>query len=260
MNKINTGFSDVDYLLSELVSGLKALLKDNLLGIYLYGSLVWGDFDHAASDVDIFIALNDELTTKDFDVLDLFHAVLIQRFSAWNDRIEIAYASQITLKNIKNKIGKIAVISPGEPFHIKNAGTYWLINYYLLQNKSIILYGSSPKLIIAPISNNEFVAQVKKQAIEWQDWIVHTKKSLGYQYYAVLTLCRAMYVIYKHEQGSKLKAGAWAKNQFPKWQTLIQKSLTKAELNDASHDLINKTYQEVTAFVAEMVQHIQERE
>ena len=62
------------------------------------------------------------------------------------------------------------------------------------------------------------------------------------------------------EQGSKLKAGTWAKNQFPKWQVLIQRALTKAELNNASHDLIDKTYQEVTAFVNEMVQHIQERE
>jgi hypothetical protein len=67
-------------------------------------------------------------------------------------------------------------------------------------------------------------------------------------------------VLHHKEQGSKLKAGAWSKNQFPKWQVLIQRALTKAELSDASHDLIEKTYQDVTAFVDEMVKHIQERD
>ena len=191
MNKINTGFSDVDYLLSELVSALKVILNDNLLGIYVYGSLVWGDFDHAASDVDVVVALNDEITTKDFEGLDTFHTVLIQKFPVWNDRIEIAYASQTTLKNFKYKMSKIAVISPGEAFNIKNTGTDWLINYYLLQNQSLILHGPSPKSIITSISKREFITHVIKQAVEWKDWVVHTQHSLGYQYYAVLTLCRA---------------------------------------------------------------------
>lgn len=97
-------------------------------------------------------------------------------------------------------------------------------------------------------------------AIEWQDWIVHTKKSLEYQYYAVLTLCRAMYVIYHHEQSSKLESGTWAITQFPKWQDLIQRALIKAGPSEASNDFVEETYQEVTAFVDEMVQYIQERE
>ena len=62
------------------------------------------------------------------------------------------------------------------------------------------------------------------------------------------------------EQGSKLKAGTWAKNQFPKWRVLIQRALTKAELNHASDILTEETWQEVSALVDEMVQHIQERE
>lgn len=69
-----------------------------------------------------------------------------------------------------------------------------------------------------------------------------------------------MYVIHHHEQGSKLKAGTWATTQFSKWQNLIQRALTKARLSDASNDFIEETYQEVTAFVDEMVQHIQEGE
>lgn len=260
MNKLHTEFSTVNRLLTELISGLQSILKGNLLGVYVYGSFVWGDFDETTSDIDVFVALNQEITPQEFEALDNLHNELVKHFPVWNDRIEVAYASYKMLQHFKTDIVKIAVISPGEPFNIKNSGTDWLINYYLLQNKSLILYGPKPKSIIASVSNSEFVAHVKKQAIEWQDWIVHTKESLGYQYYAVLTLCRAMYVIHHHEQGSKLKAGIWAITQFPKWQALIQRALTKAELNDASYDLIDETYQEVTTFVDAIVEHIQKGE
>ena len=67
-----------------------------------------------------------------------------------------------------------------------------------------------------------------------------------------------MYVLTHYEQGSKLKAGTWAVGQFPKWQDLIQRALRKAGLSNASTDFIEETYKEVTVFVDEMIQHIQD--
>ena len=166
MNKLHTGFSTVNRLLTELISGLQSILKENLLGAYVYGSFVWGDFDETTSDIDVFVALSQEITTQEFEALDNLHAELVKNFPSWNDRIEIAYASYRVLQHFKTEISKIAVINPGEPFNIKNTGTDWLINYYLLQNKSLILYGPDPKSIISPVSNSEFVAYVKKQALE----------------------------------------------------------------------------------------------
>ncbi len=258
MNKPHREFRVVNHLLNNLLSGLQSILKEHLLGVYVHGSFVWGDFDETTSDIDVFVALNQEITPEEFAALNRLHTNLVQHFPAWNDRIEVAYASYRMLQHFKTEQGQIAVISPGEPFHIKKAGTDWLINYYLLQTDSLILHGPSAKSIIAPVSNSEFIEHVKKQAIEWQDWVIHTRNSLGYQYYVVLTLCRALYVLHHQEQSSKLKAGTWAKNQFPKWRVLIQRALTKTELNHASDILTEETYQEVTAFVNEMVQHIRE--
>lgn len=213
MNKPHREFRVVNHLLNNLLSGLQSILKEHLLGVYVHGSFVWGDFDETTSDIDVFVALNQEITPEEFAALNRLHTNLVQHFPAWNDRIEVAYASYRMLQHFKTEQGQIAVISPGEPFHIKKAGT---------------------------------------------DWVIHTRNSLGYQYYVVLTLCRALYVLHHQEQSSKLKAGTWAKNQFPKWRVLIQRALTKTELNHASDILTEETYQEVTAFVNEMVQHIRE--
>ena len=57
----------------------------------------------------------------------------------WDDRIEIAYLAVIALKTYRSHVSQIAVISPGEPFHVKEAGKDWLINWcvvraWLIQN------------------------------------------------------------------------------------------------------------------------------
>ena len=56
-------------VLEQLTAGLNAILRDQLLGIYLYGSLITGDFDFAVSDIDLVVALQRPLTDKRFDSL-----------------------------------------------------------------------------------------------------------------------------------------------------------------------------------------------
>ncbi|MHA3089572.1 nucleotidyltransferase domain-containing protein [Legionella pneumophila] len=123
MNKLHPTFSTENRLLTELLSGLQSILKENLLGVYVYGSFVWGEFDETTSDIDVFVALNQEITPQEFEALDNLHNELVKHFPVWNDRIEVAYASYKMLQHFKTDIGKIAVISSGEPFNIKNAGT-----------------------------------------------------------------------------------------------------------------------------------------
>jgi len=47
-----TPYADVNELLELLSSGIHKILPDKLLGLYLYGSLVTGDFDTQCSDID----------------------------------------------------------------------------------------------------------------------------------------------------------------------------------------------------------------
>ena len=46
---------EVTPLLDELVSGITDALGDNLVGVYLRGSLALGGFDPATSDVDVLV-------------------------------------------------------------------------------------------------------------------------------------------------------------------------------------------------------------
>ena len=55
---------------------LPPLLTHTLVGIYCYGSLVWGDFDPDISDIDLLVVLRQDVDKELFDTLDAFHQTL----------------------------------------------------------------------------------------------------------------------------------------------------------------------------------------
>ena len=56
-----TPYPELPWVLGELVAGVRAELADNLVGVYLVGSLATGDFDRD-SDVDFLVVTRHELS------------------------------------------------------------------------------------------------------------------------------------------------------------------------------------------------------
>ncbi|MEZ0537617.1 nucleotidyltransferase domain-containing protein [Caldicellulosiruptoraceae bacterium PP1] len=48
-----TPYEDINHLLNSLLSRIQNIFGTKFLGFYLYGSLVWGDFDKDISDIDL---------------------------------------------------------------------------------------------------------------------------------------------------------------------------------------------------------------
>jgi len=215
---------EVRELLDSLLSRLQTVLGDRLVGLYLYGSLVMGDFDPDISDVDLMAATSGVLNDSQLRALDEMHRQIMSERPRWNGRIEIAYISLDALRTFKTKASQIAIISPGEPFHFKEAGEDWLINWYLVREKGITLYGPPPHEIIEPMTKDEYVQAVREQAFAWRDWI-EGDFDRPYQGYAIITLCRALYTHVHGEQVSKQAAAQWAKGQLPEWSWLIDEAV-----------------------------------
>lgn len=99
------------------------------------------------------------------------------------------------------------------------------MNFYFVQEKCITLFGHDPRTIIEPTTKDEFLVAVKNQALEWRDWVTQTRDSLGFQFYAVLTIYRALYALKHGDQVSKTMAAQWAKKAYPQWAGLIEDAL-----------------------------------
>lgn len=223
-----TPYADINSLLETLVSQIENVLSSQMVGVYLYGSLVWGDFDTAISDIDLMVATASALNKQEFRALEQFHLDFISYHPRWKERIEIAYVSVAALHTFKTQSSPIAVISPGEPFHFKTAGIDWLINWYMVREKGVTLRGVVPQTIIPEISKGEFIEAVREQAKGWSHYIYEMRRR-PQQAYGILTLCRALYTCTFAEQVSKKQAALWAAQALPEWTSLIQNALVWRE-------------------------------
>jgi hypothetical protein len=142
----------------------------------------------------------------------------------WEGRLEIAYLSLHALKTFKTHASPIGIISPGEPFHIKEAGKDWLVNWYIVREKGVTLAGPPPTAIIEPISREEYIQSVKEYAEGWRERI-HDVRNRGSQAYAILTMCRALYTCRNGEPVSKIQAASWAEKELPEWSALIKNAV-----------------------------------
>ena len=219
-----TPYSDVNNVLEIIITRLRATLGDKLVGLYLEGSLVVGDFEPTISDIDLVAALASEIDDQEFAALQAMHEALVAEHPVWYDRIEVCYITVDALGSVKSRTSMIVNISPGEPIHRTEARREWIMNWYLTRERSVTLYGPSPATIIEPISKAEFIQSVRNHAEGWGDWVNDMRNPYA-QSYAILTLCRALYASKNGEQVSKQAAALWVQHQLPEWSDIIQQAL-----------------------------------
>ncbi len=243
-----TAFPEVNDLLAELLSGMQDVLGAQQVGLYLYGSLVTGDFDMQLSDIDLLAVTTGALDEKSFDELNRMHDDLVTRRPHWNNRLEIAYVAREAMAVFKTERRQIAVISPGKPFHFIEAGIDWLMNWYMVREKGVTLFGPSPRTIIPPISNQEFVRAVADHARAAREWVGKMRRRAA-QAYVILTLCRALYTCTHGEQVSKERAARWAQGAMPEWADAIARAIEWRRAYRFEQGDYDATFPETVRFV-----------
>ncbi|MEX1018977.1 MAG: aminoglycoside adenylyltransferase domain-containing protein [Litorilinea sp.] len=221
----NSGEPEVYTLVETLLARIQRALGVRLVGFYLYGSLVTGDFDPGVSDVDLLAVVESPLREAEFRTLEAMHLAVLAAYPAWRERIEIVYLPARALRAFRTESSPLAVISPGEPFNIKPAGIDWLMNWYLVRTMGQTLYGPPPATLIDPIAQAEFLQAVREHAYGWPAWIEAMRDDCKYQAYGVLTMCRTAYSIRHGVHVSKRKAATWAAAEWPSWSPVIRRAL-----------------------------------
>ena len=222
-----TPYADINELLTQLFERIPAILAEKLVGLSLFGSLVLGDFDYDISDIDLVVATSTFIDEQEFERLQTMHNELVAQHQNWENRIEIGYIAVQDLKITKPHF-TIALMSPGEPFHIKEASADWILNRYVLHEKGVSLYGPSPQQLVHPVSKEELLDAVRVQAKAWRTW-VYSGRTRGFQAYAILTMCRIYYTLQIGDFVSKKQAALWTARALPEWSVLISNALVWRE-------------------------------
>jgi predicted nucleotidyltransferase len=247
-----TPYADANDLLRLLIARQQVVFGAKLIGVYLYGSLAWGDFDRDSSDIDLLAALDSDITEAEAESIRQMHEAIAREYPVWNDRIEVQYYAREGLRHYRTQSRRMGNISPGEPFHVIEAGADWLSNWYAVRTYGLALLGAPPDTLIDPISAAEFQQVVRLYAEEWRERIHETRDWPGAQAYAVLTLCRALYTLRFGEQVSKPQAAQWAAAQWPEWAELLHHAL----LCRRNPSQPRFTFAQAVAFVGFMLEKI----
>ena len=222
-----TSYADINKLLDSLLSRMQRILPEKLVGLYLYGSLMTGDFDRESSDIDLLAATSSDVSDAEAGDLREMHRDFAHDYGEWDDRIDVEYLSVTALRTFRSRSSRMAIITPGEPFHVIEAGKDWLMNWYVVRERGVALFGPPASAIIDPITQEEYVEAVRQHAEVLSDWVAHGMRAQQRkgQAYAILTMCRALYTTKNGEPTSKKQAALWAQGELPQWATLIQNAL-----------------------------------
>ncbi|MCA9880863.1 MAG: DUF4111 domain-containing protein [Thermomicrobiales bacterium] len=250
---LSTGEPEADALLPTLAEGITAALtpQPGLLGIYLYGSLVSGDFTPGVSDIDLLAVTNGPVTPEVIARLRPMHEVIVQRFPAWRDRVEVIYAPRQALATFRTQFSDIGVISPGEPLHIVSAGSDWLMNWHQVRHGGRVVTGPPAETYVPDTTLREYVTAVRDHAAAFGEWMPEMRAPRQ-QSYAVLTLSRALYTTHHGHGGSKAAAAAWLAAAQPRYAPLLERALRWREVEPDDPAAAERTYPETRRFVREM--------
>ena len=226
-------YNEVCAVLDQLTAGLQLILREQLIGVYLYGSLITGDYLPSVSDIDLVVVLKEALNQARFEELQQLHQNVTRRRPEWEDRLELAYIAGSALKTFRKQTSVIGIISPGEPFHLVSAGADWLISWHALRENGHALVGPPVQSLFAPIAAADYLRAVHEH-INGYRALAAGATDRRFLSYIALTVARGHYTLQHGEPTSKIKAAAWAGERYPQWSTLLEIAL--ALRADAGHE------------------------
>ena len=254
-----TSHPAVESLLVSIREAIAEVTGSSLVGLYLFGSLATGDFDADASDIDLIAVLHQRASERLAARLRRMHEDLARANPRWDDRIEVIYVSTRGLANCRTDMTTIAVISPGEPFHVVQAGRDWILNWYPAREDAVRLIGPPIDSLVPPIPRAEYVEEVRRSLVGFTTRIADDEP-LGSQAYAILTMCRGLYAISFGERVSKRDAASWAQREFPQWADLVRQALVWRQRQwELGRQEGTATVAETRGFIAGMADLARER-
>ena len=251
-------FPDINDILTLLTKNLKDILKNQLIGVYLTGSLTYGDFDQGSSDIDLLVVLYSTLSSEERKKIENLHTQIESQNPKWATRIECSYITDDMLQCIDPPAKPRPYVNGGKMWNPDPPyGNEWLINLYALYECGVALIGPDPKILIGHSVDVEKVREASKKDL-YQLWKSLTSNgsvtmSDHFQAHWVLTLCRILYRD-KHDLiSSKRTASSWVKKTYGNpWVDLIEKA------ENWQHGEIMNSTNEILEFIRFVLKELQD--
>jgi predicted nucleotidyltransferase len=215
---------DLSNLLEAMATDFPVILRGNLVGIYLWGSLTYDAFDETFSDVDCVGVTRRDLDDREFpDVNEWFKKKGEQ--NRWVKRIDMRFAIEHEFLDKESRCCGFYHYTGKLVRHGSDGNPIIWVN---IAQSGITLWGQDAKVIAPHVSGqclndalllelNYLKEDLASNAGDRSD------KAFVHNAYAVLTACRILYSAHHRTLISKNRASNWAMETVPpKWRAVIR--------------------------------------
>jgi hypothetical protein len=212
-------------LLARLSQGLPDLLGANLVGLYVYGSVLDAEFDPARSDVDCIAVTEEALDDDAFRRLSqwLSDAALAD---SWFTRLQLLLLSRNSVL-VEDRTASLYQF--GELKRTGSDGNPIIWLDFFQRGRTLI--GPHPESFVPEVTPEMLHrALVRELGYLYEECVQKADSEHrdvpAYRGYAVITLCRILYSLGTGEVTSKPRAAAWAlEHASTVWHDLIRCAL-----------------------------------
>lgn len=215
-------------ILNALVPGIEVALGNNLVGVYLRGSLATGDFEPVGSDIDFIAVTEQPVSEAELSRLITLHTQLGRLANRYANDLEGTYIPRATARRFRPG-ERHPTIYRGEALEWSEHRNNWVLERWTVREHGVTLLGPDPKSLIDPISAGELREAVRTRLSDWAEWVGDADNpewlQPGQKRYVVETMCRALYTLAHGELSSKPHAVAWAIETLSEpWRSTVERS------------------------------------
>lgn len=215
---------DLADLLVRMAADFSAILRENLVGIYLWGSLTYQAFDEACSDVDCIAVTRRDLDEREFSELDDWFKNNGEH-NRWVKRIDMRFVID---QEFLDKSSRCCGFYHYTGRLVRHGSDGNPIIWMDIGSSGITLCGKDAKVIAPQVSDQCLNDALLLELNYLKDDLAHntgdrSDKAFIHNAYAVLTACRILYSTHHRALVSKDQAYRWAIETVPPaWRRIIR--------------------------------------
>lgn len=214
-------------LLTDIINSFKHTLGNDLVGVYIHGSLAMGSFNPDVSDIDLLVVVKEKLTVR--TKKEIIKFLITYSDKATKKGLEI---SILTLDQVRN-------FEYPTPFELHYSNTWKDVylsgkvdyekqkydpdlagHFIITLHRGICLYGEPIKNIFSEIPEKYYIKSILNDA---EDIYTNITKD---PVYGILNLCRVLAYLKEKKITSKAEGGIWGLQHIDrKYHSLIKKAL-----------------------------------
>jgi predicted nucleotidyltransferase len=215
--------TEIRQVLTAFREAVHAALGENLVAIYVDGSLTMGDFEPASSDLDFLVVVREPPAADEIRQLDALHRRLA-RESPWGTRLEGEYAAQRQLRPSGIE-GPAITVEPESGLMPDVQNRFTAENVVAIREHGLVLYGPPPASVLPPVDRATLEAALRAYLSELLAPPRPDELSPGLLASRVLNVARCLYGVETGRPCTKTSAARWLGSRAPTLRPILSAAL-----------------------------------